>query len=39
MNVLYMKGGTGILIDSNNESAFNDFMDNSTFEYFSRGSK
>lgn len=32
-----MKGGTGVLIDSNNESAFNDFMDNSTFEYFSRG--
>jgi len=32
-----MKGGTGILIDSNNESAFNDFMNNSTFEYFSRG--
>lgn len=33
-----MKGGTGILIDANNESAFNDFMNNSTFEYFSRGS-
>lgn len=33
-----MKGGTGIFIDSNNESTFNHFIQNSTFEYFGSGS-
>ena len=32
-----MKGGTGIFIDSNNESTFNHFIENSTFEYFGSG--